>query len=208
MSYLCVRLNVHNYQQVRRPVRTISRIISSARTKTKAKNMATGSTGNDMKCGRVELDTHADTIVLGANCTVLSYTGKECDVTPYTDAYDAIRHVPVVSGTTLWTRPSDGQEFILVFNEALWMGEQMQHTLATMNVLFRSVHKGQSSTSKQGHRHSESSKSCLISSYRPVTNGILIQWLSQANNQMKSRIKFRPWLRSHSSGERSMIRPV
>ena len=95
--------------------------------------MATGSTGNDMKCGRVELDTHADTIVLGANCTVLSYTGKECDVTPYTDAYDAIRHVPVVSGATLWTRPSDGQEFILVFNEALWMGEQMQHTLVNPN---------------------------------------------------------------------------
>ena len=29
-----------------------------------------------------ELDSHADTIVAGNNCIVLSYTGKECSVVP------------------------------------------------------------------------------------------------------------------------------
>ena len=30
--------------------------------------------------GRIELDSHADTIVAGSNCVVLSQSGKECDV--------------------------------------------------------------------------------------------------------------------------------
>ena len=86
-----------------------------------------------MTTGRLEFDTHADTIVLGANCVILSYTGKECDVSPYTETYESIKNVPVVSGATLWTNKTDGQEFILVFNEALWMGDQLGHTLVNPN---------------------------------------------------------------------------
>ena len=86
-----------------------------------------------MTAGRLEFDTHADTIVLGANCVILSYTGKECDVSLYTETYESIKNVPVVSGATLWTNNTDGQEFILVFNEALWMGDQLGHTLVNPN---------------------------------------------------------------------------
>ena len=46
--------------------------------------------------GRIELDSHADTVVLGSNCVVLHHTGKVCEVSPYTDEYDAITDVPVV----------------------------------------------------------------------------------------------------------------
>ena len=113
--------------------RSICRSISSARSKTSSSKSCTKRTNIVGETGRVELDTHADTIVLGANCTVLAYTGKECDVSPYTDAYDAIKHVPVVTGATVWTRQSDGQEFILVFHEALWMGDQMKHSLVNPN---------------------------------------------------------------------------
>ena len=48
------------------------------------------------------MDSHADTTVLGSNCVVLAYTGKECEVSPYADEYDAIRNVPVVTGATVW----------------------------------------------------------------------------------------------------------
>ncbi len=44
---------------------------------------------------RMELDLHADTVVLGRNCVVLSYTGRECDVSPYSDAYQASKGVPM-----------------------------------------------------------------------------------------------------------------
>jgi hypothetical protein len=30
--------------------------------------------------GRIELDSHADTIVLGSNAVIMSYTTRECDV--------------------------------------------------------------------------------------------------------------------------------
>ena len=54
---------------------------------------------------------------------------------PYSDTYDAITDVPVVTGDTLWTSPHDGDKFILIFNEALWMGDTLQHTLVNPNQL-------------------------------------------------------------------------
>ena len=85
--------------------------------------------------GRIELDSHVDTIVLGANCVILSHTGQNCDVMPYSDTYDAITDVPVVTGATLWTSPHDGDKYILIFNKALWMGNTLQHTLVNPNQL-------------------------------------------------------------------------
>ena len=81
------------------------------------------------------MDSHADTIVLGANCIVLSHTGQTCEVMPYSDTYNAITDVPVVTRATLWTSPHDGDEYILIFNEALWMGDTLQHTLVNPNQL-------------------------------------------------------------------------
>lgn len=83
--------------------------------------------------GRVELDSHADTIVAGANCCILSYTGRVCDVSPYREDYDAISDVPIVKAATAWQSPLTGQVYILVLNEALWMGESMEHTLLNPN---------------------------------------------------------------------------
>jgi hypothetical protein len=49
---------------------------------------------------RLELDSHADTIVLGSNCVILSHTGRKCDVSPFTEAYNFIQNVPIVYGAT------------------------------------------------------------------------------------------------------------
>ena len=85
--------------------------------------------------GRVELDTHADTIVFGRNCLIMGYTGRECDVSPYTETYDAIKSVPIVTAATAWTCTSTGTTFILIFHEGLWMADQMEHTLINPNQL-------------------------------------------------------------------------
>jgi Reverse transcriptase (RNA-dependent DNA polymerase) len=90
---------------------------------------------NPIVYGKMELDSHADTVVLGRNCTILSYTGRECDVSPYTDFYDAIKGVPIVSGASAWTCQTTGETFILVFHEALWMGDTMDHSLVNPNQL-------------------------------------------------------------------------
>eukprot|EP00957_Ditylum_brightwellii_P009433 712718-Ditylum_brightwellii.AAC.1 len=54
---------------------------------------------------RCELDLHTDTTVAGANCCVLQYTGKECNVTPYREDYDAVTNVPIVHAATAWQSP-------------------------------------------------------------------------------------------------------
>lgn len=85
--------------------------------------------------GRSELDSHADTCVAGANCIILAYTGKECDVSPYRDDYEAATNVPIVHAATAWTSKRTGQTYILVLNEALWMGDVLDHTLVNPNQL-------------------------------------------------------------------------
>lgn len=38
--------------------------------------------------GRSELDTHVDTFVVDRNCLLMHYTGRVCDVMPYSNDYD------------------------------------------------------------------------------------------------------------------------
>ena len=83
--------------------------------------------------GRCELDSHADTFVAGRNCTLLHYTERVCDVMPYSDEYEAKSNVPIAQVATGYTS-SNGQRYILVFNEALWM-PQMENSLMNPNQL-------------------------------------------------------------------------
>jgi hypothetical protein len=46
----------------------------------------------------LEMDTDADTCVLGPNFVLPHYTGRECDVSPYTEVYESVKAVPIVSG--------------------------------------------------------------------------------------------------------------
>ncbi len=85
--------------------------------------------------GRMELDSHADTIVLGQNAIILQYTSRECDVSPYSDSYEPIRNVPIVKGATAITSTTTGETIILVFNEAIWMGDHLDHSLLNPNQL-------------------------------------------------------------------------
>ena len=77
--------------------RSISRRVSSAMVSAVKKRESAPITS-----GRIELDSHADTIVAGANCTILEYTGKVCDVSPYRDDYDSVTNVPIVHAATVW----------------------------------------------------------------------------------------------------------
>ena len=116
-----------------RPSRNIHRIVSGVRNKSRWESLP--HTHQQSVHGRVEMDSHADTTALGSNCVVLAYTGKECEVSPYADKYDALRNIPIVMGATVWTNSQDGAPILLVFNEALWMGDRLHHTLINSNQL-------------------------------------------------------------------------
>ena len=79
-----------------RSIRTIAQFSSSNRRRIAA--MATNKTKPqfEFKIGKVEPDSHADTIVAGSNCVVMYYTGRECDVSPYIQEYKPIQDVPIV----------------------------------------------------------------------------------------------------------------
>ena len=50
-----------------------------------------------------EMDAHADTCVAGKNWAVLTYSDVVCEVQPFTDKYDSIKEVPIVTACTVWT---------------------------------------------------------------------------------------------------------
>ena len=53
---------------------------------------------SDDAVGRLELDTHADTCVAGANTLVLDLTGKTVSVSPFCESeYEAIEEIPVAT---------------------------------------------------------------------------------------------------------------
>ena len=59
----------------------------------------------------------------------MHFIGKECDVVPYTDAYETIQSMPIVQADTANDNPETGETIVLILNEAIWMDETMDHTL-------------------------------------------------------------------------------
>jgi hypothetical protein len=85
--------------------------------------------------GRCEMDTHADTCVAGANFLVFEFDGTTCEVTPFTDQYQAMKGILIVSAATAWTDEESGEMIVLFFNQVLWYGDKISHSLLNPNQL-------------------------------------------------------------------------
>ena len=83
--------------------------------------------------GRMELDSHAYTAVAGRNCTAMHYTERSCDVAPFSDTYEPMTNIPIITAATGFTSTTRRQ-YILVFNGALYI-KDMDHTLIIPNQL-------------------------------------------------------------------------
>ena len=59
----------------------------------------------------------------------MHFMGKECDVAPYTGAYEKIKAVPIVQADTEYNNPEIGGTMILIPNRAIYMGATMDQTL-------------------------------------------------------------------------------
>ena len=66
---------------------------------------------------RIELDSYTHTDVTGFNCCVLTYTGRECDVSPYGSEYTSVRGVPKYVVATSWQLLYIAQLYILIMNK-------------------------------------------------------------------------------------------
>ena len=83
----------------------------------------------------MELDSHAYTIVCGSKCIAMHFMGKECDIVPYTDAYNTINAVPIVQAATAYDNTETGETTILILNKPILMGETIDNTLDNTNQL-------------------------------------------------------------------------
>jgi hypothetical protein len=79
------------------------------------------------------MDTHADTCCAGANWRLLDFTNEVCEVTPFLDSYEPVKEVMVTRCGTVWTSPNTGREYLLVGDQMLWFGSQMDHSLINPN---------------------------------------------------------------------------
>jgi hypothetical protein len=112
--------------------KNIATIISTSRTIAKSAKYDLN-TSNSGIYGKIEMDNHADTHALGRNCTVLNWTGRTCSVSPFSDRYHPITNVEVVTAATAFDDPLSGETTILIFHEALWLGEYMIDSLINPN---------------------------------------------------------------------------
>ena len=80
---------------------------------------------------RCKLDSHTNTIVAGRNCAILRYTDRSYNVATFSEHYTPMRDVPIISAATGYTS-ANGMNYIIVFNEALYMGD-MNHLLINTN---------------------------------------------------------------------------
>jgi hypothetical protein len=66
---------------------------------------------------------------------VISYTEKVCHVAPYHSDYGPIQDVPVMKGATAYTDSEMGKTYILIINEALYLGDTMRTSYLNPNQL-------------------------------------------------------------------------
>jgi hypothetical protein len=109
--------------------RSTSPVVSSLRRRVSRSNVLSNTIPRELVDSTLEMDTHADTCVLGPNFIILHYTERECDVIPYSEVYESVKTIPIVSGAMAWTDERTGSTYILVVNEALWMPDTVTASL-------------------------------------------------------------------------------
>ena len=72
----------------------------------------------DGEQSRTELDSHANMPVVGKNATILSDTGRSCDVSAFTPDYEPMK-VPIVDAAVQYECPYNGTTHILVIRNCL-----------------------------------------------------------------------------------------
>jgi len=78
-----------------------------------------------------EIDSNADTSVMGANFALLSISQRIADVYAFDPSLPS-KQIPIATGATVYDHP-DGYPILLILNEALWFGSQLDHSLINPN---------------------------------------------------------------------------
>ncbi len=86
-----------------------------------------------IKFGRAELDTHADTCGLNEVARILEYTGQVAEVSGFANSMQSIQDVPIVKAAVAYDDPITGETFVIIINQALYFGNQIDEILLNPN---------------------------------------------------------------------------
>jgi len=64
---------------------------------------------------------------------VIEYLDRFCDVSPFLSECKPLLNVPIVNAATAYHHPDLGELFILLFNQAFYMGDQVEASLLCLN---------------------------------------------------------------------------
>jgi len=115
------------YRSGGRGPRTLSKVVSKVRCHIHDTSVHT-TPDRPVVVSNCKLNSHANTCCLGANFRPILFTGKVCDVSTFLDTLPAQGNVEICSGATAY-EDEQGVTHILIVNEALWMGDYLQHSL-------------------------------------------------------------------------------
>ena len=74
---------------------------------------------NDDGSSRTELDSHADSPVVGKHAYILYHTGRTVGVSGFSDKLGSVQSVPVVHAAIVYDCPTSGESYVLFVNNAL-----------------------------------------------------------------------------------------
>ena len=84
---------------------------------------STTSEGADLIGPRTELDSHANMVVVGNDCTVFDDTGLTCTVNAFTKSAGKLEKVPIVDAVVAYDCPLQAKTFLLLMRNALHVPE-------------------------------------------------------------------------------------
>ncbi len=82
---------------------------------------------DDAYSSTVELNSHAETCMLGANSRVIAYTEEECN-NPLSSRLPPINGIPIVQAATAYIDPETGETVILIKKNSDDYFKCMKHT--------------------------------------------------------------------------------
>jgi hypothetical protein len=93
--------------------------------------------GKDNDCQpRCNLDSHADTCVAGGNALEISHEdGRTVTVSGFSSKFEPRQDIRVSTVAYLWEDPESGKQYIFIVHEALYFGNELDHSLFNPNQL-------------------------------------------------------------------------
>jgi hypothetical protein len=83
---------------------------------------------------QTDLDSHANMIVVGKHCFIISYSGKYIDVNSFSDAVGGLSQVPIVDAAIAYDCPHTHKTWLLIVRNVLYV-ESMDKNLVPPFIL-------------------------------------------------------------------------